>query len=106
MNQIQILDGVEVNTAARINAHDTTPINHLDDMIESRPAPQPGVNADDAAPQPYVTRDAQGNVVIMLDGKVVGTLQKAAKLSYAKGLEAKFQAKRKQAYLDKQAKAI
>jgi hypothetical protein len=87
MNQIQLIDGVEVNTAERITAEEAA------DVFE-------------AAPQPYVTRDAKGNVVIMLDGKVVGTLQKAAKLSYAKGLEAKFQAKRKQAYLDKQAKAI
>jgi hypothetical protein len=92
MNQIQIIDDVEVNTAARINAHESSPT----------PVQEP---ADfDPANQPTITRDAKGNIVIMQGGKVVGTLQRAKKLSYAKGVESKFQEKRKQAYLAKQAK--
>ena len=87
---------------SQLNAHDT--INHLDDMIESSPAPVQEPADFDPANQPTITRDAKGNIVIMQGGKVVGTLQRAKKLSYAKGVESKFQEKRKQAYLAKQAK--
>lgn len=82
-----------------INMNDTTPILTADGLQHA-----PDTDTFSEQPKPYVGRDAKGNLVIMLDGKVVGTLQKAQKMSYAKGLESKFQAKRKQAYLDKQAK--
>jgi hypothetical protein len=91
--------------SSQLNAHDN--ITHLDEMIELAPSPQEGINAHsddfDASP-PTVARDAKGNLVIMQGGKVIGTLQQAKKMSYAKGIEGKFQEKRRQAYLAKQAK--
>jgi len=44
------------------------------------------------------------NIVLVQNGKVIGTLSSAKKLSYGKGIQDRFQEKRKQAYLAKQAK--
>jgi hypothetical protein len=42
------------------------------------------------------------NVVLVQNGVVIGTLTSAKKLSYGKGVQDRFQEKRKQAYLAKQ----
>jgi hypothetical protein len=79
-----------------MNANEHETINHLDDMIQSSPAPQPGINADDFDLQskPTIERNSKGELVIMMNGEVVGTMMKSKKMSYADGLKAKFDAKR------------
>ena len=44
------------------------------------------------------------NVVLVQNGVVIGTLTSAKKLSYGKGIQDRFQEKRKAAYLAKQTK--
>lgn len=85
-----------------MNANEHDNINHLDDMIQSAPVPHPGINADDAlltadefgGAQPVVERDSKGNLVITLNGQVIGTMMQSKKMSYADGLKAKFDKKR------------
>jgi hypothetical protein len=104
MNQIQLIDGVEINTASRLNANDTTPINHLDDMIRSAPAPQEGINADPEMFQGLRIEQRNGSMVIVnAEGTVVGTLSRK-KISYADRIKQKFQEKRLNEIQAKQAK--
>jgi hypothetical protein len=44
------------------------------------------------------------NIVLTQNGIVIGTLSGAKKLSYGKGIQDRFQEKRRQAYIAKQAK--
>lgn len=92
-------------TPDKINMNDTTPVL-LEPAIHGADVEEVLTEEMKNQFRTPVKVERRGNkIVLVQDGNVVGTLSGAKKMSYGKGIQDRFQAKRREAYLAKQTKS-